>query len=161
MQIVAQGAQDDYLTKSPEITFFKSMHRRHTNFAVESIEQTFNGAITNGNKVSAVISRNGDLVNRMWLEIDAPAGNFSAGTGYDLIKFVTVEIGGSRIDRHFGKWMKVADELRCEPGKRSALDQCVNTSASTTKVRIPLSFWFCKEPGQALPLIALQYTRCA
>ena len=50
MQLVAYGAQDIYLTGSPEITFFKSMHRRHTNFAMESIQQTFTGNADFGKK---------------------------------------------------------------------------------------------------------------
>ena len=158
MQIVAQGAQDKYLTVDPEITFFKSMHRRHTNFAVESIEQTFNGHVTSGGKVSATISRNGDLVSRMWLEFDTDTPGFGADatTAYDMIDNVSLEIGGTRVDRHYGEWMEISDDLRCEPGKRDGLNTCVKT-AGAKKVRVPLSFWFCKDAGQALPLIALQY----
>ena len=69
MQLVAYGAQDIYLTGNPQITFFKVVYRRHTNFAVESIEQTFNGAATFGNKFSCTISRNGDLLSRVYLEM--------------------------------------------------------------------------------------------
>ena len=155
MQIVAQGAQDKYLTVDPEITFFKSMYRRHTNFAVESIEQTFNGNVTSSGKVSATISRNGDLVHRMWLEIE---GKLTSPTAYECIDNVSVEIGGTRVDRHYGDWMKIADDIACPAGRRSALNDCVNKVGSDSRLyRIPLSFWFCKEPGQALPLIALQY----
>ena len=139
MQIVAQGAQDKYLTVDPEITFFKSMHRRHTNFAVESIEQTFNGHVTSGGKVSATISRNGDLVSRMWLEFDTDTPGFGADatTAYDMIDNVSLEIGGTRVDRHYGEWMEISDDLRCEPGKRDGLNTCVKT-AGAKKVRVPL-----------------------
>ena len=70
MQLVAYGAQDIYLTGNPQITFFKVVYRRHTNFAVESIEQTLNGNVAGGNKFSCTISRNGDLLHRVYLEID-------------------------------------------------------------------------------------------
>ena len=175
MQIVAQGAQDKYLTVDPEITFFKSMYRRHTNFAVESIEQTFNGTVGPKGKVSATISRNGDLVHRMWLELTLPALAEShntpraAGDAYAAIDNISIEIGGTRVDRHYGDWMKIRDELMHEHGKRGHLfddttggvtefPKVANTvKADELKVRIPLSFWFCKDAGQALPLIALQY----
>ena len=70
MQIVAYGAQDIYLTGNPQITFYKVVYRRHTNFAIEQIEQTFNGAAELGKKLSCTISRNGDLLHKVYLEMD-------------------------------------------------------------------------------------------
>ena len=157
MQIVAQGAQDRYLTVDPQITYFKKHHRRHTNFAVESIEQMFNGTATSGGKVTATISRNGDLVHRMWLEIVTDDKLLTGESAYDLIDNVTVEIGGTQVDRHYGAWMKLADDLRCPAGKRTALSTLTDGETAVKTVRIPLSFWFCRDPGQSLPLIALQY----
>lgn len=159
MQIVAQGAQDKYLTVDPEITFFKSMYRRHTNFAVESIEQTFNGNVAKGGKVSATVARNGDLVSTMWLEIQCQGTAYASGKlAYDVIDNIYVEVGGTRIDRHYGGWMKIWDDLTTTSGKRAHLDDMITGTGSTTQLlRVPLSFWFCKDAGQALPLIALQY----
>ena len=68
MQLVAYGAQDIYLTGNPQITFFKVVYRRHTNFSMEAIEQVFNGTQTWGAQISATISRNGDLVHKMYYE---------------------------------------------------------------------------------------------
>lgn len=70
MQLVAYGAQDVFLTGKPQITFFRLVYRRYTNFAMEAIEQTFNGQPTFGRKVTCTVSRNGDLAHRMYLEID-------------------------------------------------------------------------------------------
>jgi hypothetical protein len=70
MQLVAYGAQDVYLTGNPQITFFKVVYRRHTNFACEAIEQTFNGTPAFGGKATVPITRNGDLVTKMWLKTD-------------------------------------------------------------------------------------------
>ena len=108
MQLVAYGAQDIYLTGNPQITFFKVVYRRHTNFSMESIEQTFNGSTGFGKKVSCTISRNGDLVHTVYLEVTltalAQAGNgalsWITNLGHSLIDEVDVEIGGERIDKH-------------------------------------------------------------
>jgi hypothetical protein len=57
LQLVAYGAQDVYLTGNPQITFFKAVYRRHTNFAIESIEQTFSGTPGYGQRVTSTISQ--------------------------------------------------------------------------------------------------------
>ncbi len=119
MQLVAYGAQDIYLTGNPQITFFKVVYRRHTNFSMESIQQTFNGTTGFGNTVTATISRNGDLVGRMYLEHDAAIEAASTvGTvavvaqyGSKLIKECEIEIGGQRIDRHYGHWLSAYTQL--------------------------------------------------
>ncbi len=178
MQLVAYGAQDIYLTGNPQITFFKVVYRRHTNFSMESIEQTFNGNPDFGKKVSCTISRNGDLVNRVYLEaklpeIALPNGKTSKACwtnyiGHALIKSVEVEIGGQRIDKHYGEWMHIWNELTQSPGHKNGYAAMVGNTDALTKydaatidpspsLYIPLQFWFCRNPGLALPLIALQY----
>ena len=115
MQLVAYGAQDIYLTGNPQITFFKVVYRRHTNFSVESIEQTFNGTADFGKKVSATIARNGDLIHKILLEIKLAEitgeNNYTykwvSWLGERIIKYVDIEIGGQRIDRHYGEWLHI------------------------------------------------------
>jgi len=171
MQLVAYGAQDVYLTGKPQITFFKVVYRRHTNFAMESIEQTFNGTVDFNRKVTTTISRNGDLIHKMYLQVELPA--LTGGTqawvknvGHTLIKEVEVEIGGMRIDRHYGQWLHIWSELTLQPGTEATYNKMTgNTSALTeqdtdipaTTLYVPLQFWFCRNAGLALPLIALQY----
>lgn len=169
MQLVAYGAQDIYLTGNPQITFFKVVYRRHTNFAVESIEQTFNGTPDFGKMVSATISRNGDLVQQMYLEVSLPdLGStglvWSYGLGNAMIQKAEVEIGGQLIDRHYGEWLDIWTELSTPEGKRVGYDDMIgNTrgglagSGVTPRLYVPLQFWFNRNPGLALPLIALQY----
>ena len=121
MQLVAYGAQDIYLTGNPQITFFKVVYRRHTNFSMESIRQTFNGTADFGNDVTATISRNGDLVYRMYLEHDAvfddepgqSAHNVGLCERYgdSLIKECDIEIGGQSIDKHTSMWNRVYSDL--------------------------------------------------
>ena len=165
MQLVAYGAQDIYLTGNPQITFFKVVYRRHTNFSMESIEQTFNGTAGFGKRVTATISRNGDLVNGMWLELDVTEGNAAApdyGFGNALVKTAELEIGGQLIDKHYGEWMNIWGELSTPAGKLAGYDVMVGNSGfarndSNKALDVPLQFWFCRNPGLALPLIALQY----
>lgn len=103
IQIVATGQQDLYLTQSPSITYFKAAHKRYTNFALESIEQNFNGQAAFGNKTYATIARNGDMVWKTHLQVDLPAlaGTNVAYTheiGHALIDYVTVSIGGQQVN---------------------------------------------------------------
>ena len=173
MQLVAYGAQDIYLTGNPQITFFKVVYRRHTNFAVESIEQTFNGQADFGKRVTATISRNGDLIQQMYLEVATTTSMgatsfFTYGFGNALVKQAEIEIGGQLIDRQYGDWMNIWTELTVPAGKRVGYDDMVGNSAGTDllgnldavnkkRFYVPLQFWFNRNPGLALPLIALQY----
>ena len=202
MQLVAYGAQDVYLTGNPQITFWKVSYRRHTNFAMESIEQTFNGQADFGRRVTCTISRNGDLAYRTYLQVTLPEINQqmknSTGAVYarwldfpgeQLISQVEVEIGGQRIDRQYGDWMHIWNQLTLSADQERGYNKMVgNTTQLTyiadpsfnevdgpcesgaprqvcaprnalpeTTLYVPFQFWFCRNPGLALPLIALQY----
>ena len=178
LQLVAYGAQDVYLTGNPQITFFKVVYRRHTNFAIEAIQQTFNGNAGYGNTVTCQISRNGDLINRMYLQVDVPKkktaqaatnSTYQNYLGLRLIKSVVIEIGGQQIDKHYSDWLYIWNELSLPMGKRYAYDTMVgadkdilnggyvNSDITNTTLYIPFEFWFCRNVGLALPLIALQY----
>ena len=177
MQLVAYGAQDIYLTGNPQITFFKVVYRRHTNFAMEAIEQTWNGTSTSDGRCTATISRNGDLVSRMYIEITNASSNCEADAlvsnpGAYFVNDVTLEIGGQQIDKHSGQWMETWAELtESNPDGTCASDGMgtatlfqrmsgmggVVQNCTFNHIFIPLQFWFCRNPGLALPLIALQY----
>jgi hypothetical protein len=168
MQLVAYGAQDIYLTGSPQITFFKTIYRRHTNFAIESIEQTFNGTVGWGKKVSATISRNGDLITDVILEITLKKNTSNgAATFYPaeaLISEIELEIGGQRIDKHYADWFRVYDSLfrsNDEQTQYRRMTDFVDGEATATVKRfyLPLIFFFNRAPGMALPLIALTAAR--
>jgi hypothetical protein len=160
MQLVAYGAQDIYLSGNPQITFFKVVYRRHTNFSMESIEQTFNGSAGFGKKVTCTISRNGDLISRVYLQanINNPSTTKITQAGHKLIKSVEVEIGGQRIDKHYGDWLSIWNELTQTQGHWEGYEAMTDLpEETTTTLYVPLQFWFCRNPGLALPLIALQY----
>ena len=155
MQLVAYGAQDIYLTGNPQITFFKVVYRRHTNFSMESIEQTFNGNANWGKKVSCTISRNGDLIHRIYLQTTLPAVdvglnntfNWNSWVGHQLVKNVEVEIGGQRIDKHYGEWLDIWSQLSCSDTEAMKLHSMINGTLegmdnNDRKVYMPLQFWF-------------------
>ena len=180
LQLVAYGAQDVYLTGNPQITFFKAAYRRHTNFAIEAIEQTFNGNAAPGSRVTCQITRNGDLINRVYLRAvftntnsEAAATNENNGIalvpyfGLKLLKTIELEIGGQRIDKHYAEWLYIWNELSLPYGKRNGYYTMVGgdkynhsvylPAKRSYTVHVPLEFWFCRNVGLALPLIALQY----
>jgi hypothetical protein len=176
MQLVAYGAQDIYLTGNPQITFFKVVYRRHTNFAMEAIENTYTGQADLGRRFTVTIARNGDLLGRIYLETDVdvdfsgsstsdvpdtPSSNFNR-LGHKMIDYVEVEIGGQLIDKHYGIWMDIWCQLTHSAEQWEKLLRLVNGSLDTStpgvqKLYVPLQFWFCRNPGLYLPLIALQY----
>jgi hypothetical protein len=175
MQLVAYGTQDVYLTGNPQITFFKVVYRRHTNFSIEPIQQTFNGLATWGRTISSTISRNGDLLYRMYVTVtipSVPANNqdqfrWLNWLGHILISYAEIEIGGQKIDRHYGHWLHIWNELTQTFGHQAGyatmvgnVPKLVQSSIDATPqltLYIPLRFWFNRNPGLALPLIALQY----
>ena len=142
MQLVAMGAQDVYLTGNPQITFFKVVYRRHTNFSKEAIAQQWNGA---GDTKTCTLSRNGDLVQEIYMT--ASSGNVLTLSD---IKSVEVEIGGQKIDKHYDAWLTIYDELFEE-------NRDLKDALAVADGFVPLRFWFNRNPGLALPLIALQY----
>jgi hypothetical protein len=201
LQLVSYGAQDIYITGNPQITFWKVLYKRHTNFAMESIEVTFNGQADFNKRVTAVINRNADLMFRTYVQVVLPAVDLANGStqldrfrwlnyiGHRLIKTVELEIGGQRIDRQYGDWMQIWTQLSQDAGTIDALDDMIGNSHDLVLMKdkkgyaldascagseltnscaaragtpaktlyIPLQFWFCRNPGLAIPLIALQY----
>jgi hypothetical protein len=207
MQLVSYGAQDIYISGNPQITFWKILYKRHTNFAMESIEVTFNGQADFNKRVTAVINRNADLMYKTYVQVVLPQVELAGGQraksgasdltgfrwvnyiGHRLIKQVELEIGGQRIDRQYGDWMQIWTQLSTEAGSTRALDSlignthdlvllkrqggaaldatcsatettlsCVARAGTPAKtLYVPLQFWFCRNPGVAIPLIALQY----
>ena len=173
MQLVAYGAQDIYLTGNPQITFFKVVYRRHTNFSMEAIEQTINGTPNTSARLTSIISRNGDLIYRIYHELSSLPVTGLFNIGAKLFDTIELEIGGQKIDRITGKWMEVWAELT-ESNAGGLVGQANDTkgttfqnmscmggvNAATSSLKqalVPLPFWFCRNPGLALPLIALQY----
>jgi len=201
MQLVAYGAEDLYLTGNPQITNFKIVYRRHTNFAMEYIEQYFytlpNYNPTKRTQGKIKIERNADLLHDVYFVYDTPNIRFPIedydnltpddvnfkwvrDLGNNIIYSVEISIAGNRLDIQYGQWMQIWNELTITESKKSSYNRMVgnfykmrpghstfypnkdngtilNTTIPSTRLYIPLNFWFCKNPGLAIPLIALQY----
>lgn len=188
LQLVAQGKQDVFLTGNPQITWFKMVYRRYTNFAVESQAMYFDGTSDFGNRITCKVPIRGDLLGPLILEVTLPQLLYAADStpaayvnsiGHSLIEEVSVEIGEQEIDKQTGEWMEVWSQLSVPVGQRDGYNAMIGrldgrlTPAPTppkptvvtnsvipvgsVKLYIPLQFWFCKNPGLYLPLLAMQY----
>ena len=159
MQLVAYGAQDVYLTGNPKVTFFQAVYKRHTNFAMENIEQTVNGTPGADGRVSVTVARNGDLVADMYVEMKAgdKAATDDAWIAERAVKDVELSIGGQRIDKHYQKWWRLYSELYLDESKKANYGKMTTSAIKDGKIFLPLIFFFNRNPGLALPLIALQY----
>ena len=172
MQLVAYGAQDVYLTGNPQITFFKVVYRRHTNFSIEPIQQTWNGNADFGRTVTCNINRNGDLITSMYVVVSLKSINnttewaYVNRLGHAMIDNIKIEIGGSKIDEQYGDWLNIWYELTHKQGQERGYNKMIGNVKELTdfsmakpsyQMYIPLQFWFNRNNGLALPLIALQY----
>ena len=174
MQLVAYGAQDVYLTGNPKVTFFQAVYKRHTNFAMEMIEQVVNGSAASSGRLSVTIARNGDLIGNMFIELPVLAaipaqlykGYAEPWLAERAIQDIELTIGGQRIDKHYQRWWRLYAELyldnskKAEWGKTTSFEPGGNQGGVTSalgSVRLPLIFFFNRNPGLYLPLIALQY----
>ena len=179
LQLAAYGAQDIYLTGNPQITYFVGVYRRHTNFAIQSVPQYFTGNADFGQKVYCLVDRIGDLINQMFLRVQLPdisqynynddAGNLVEyywvnSIGHAIIKIIDVEIGGVVIDRQYGLWMEIWGELSTPVGKKAGYNSMIGKSdypvnldnGGALDLYVPIYFWFCRNVGLSLPLIAIQ-----
>lgn len=197
MQLVAYGAEDLYLTGNPQITHFKIVYRRHTNFASEYIEQYFYTEpafnATKRTQCKVKIERNADLLHDVYIVYDTPNIRFPIenynnltpedvnfkwvrNLGNNIIYSVDISIAGNRLDIQYGQWMQIWNELTIPDSKKKSYNRMVgnfpkmrpghsiyypdkdnNITIPSTRLYIPLNFWFCTNPGLAIPLIALQY----
>ena len=188
LELVAHGIQDIYLIGNPQITFFKTVYKRHTNFSMEAFQISYDAKPSWGKRTTFNITRYADLMYTMILEIDIPQiystytadpayGNDSAfntpdavgdiswvnNTGHASVLYYDLKIGGQLIDRQYSEWMEIWSQLSQSESKKRGLDQLLNrnnileTNPDAQTLYIPLQFWFCRNIGLALPLIALQY----
>jgi hypothetical protein len=175
IQLVAYGTQDLYLTGNPQITHFKSVIRRHTNFSMENVENYFHGKLSPGQKIQCKIQRVGDLIHQMYLKLDLPKLQTIQGEdniytswvnsiGYVIIDYVEIQIGERVIDRQYGLWMNIWAELSTDLSKKDSLNTMIGhhdfftptTQNGPLQLYVPLQFWFCKYIGSSLPLVAIQ-----
>jgi hypothetical protein len=192
LELVAHGIQDIYLIGNPQITFFKTIYKRHTNFSMEAYQISYDAKPMWGKRTTFNITRYADLIYTMFIEIDIPqiyskftydtdwtgpgksSNDFNTSdatgqiswvnnTGHAAVLYYDFKIGGQLIDRQYSEWMEIWTQLSQSESKKQGLDKLLNRNYNLEKtsvaqtVYIPLQFWFCRNIGLALPLIALQY----
>jgi hypothetical protein len=173
LQLVAKGEQDAFLTGNPQISFFKMVYRRHTNFAIESMRMYFDGVATFGKRITCTIPKRGDLLGPLFLEVTLPLITDESGTymsyvnsiGHALIQEVSIEIGEQEIDKQTGEWMEMWSRVSVPSSQVDALNAMIGRTDGYVEPQnfgpirliIPLQLWFCRNPGLYLPLLALQY----
>lgn len=176
LQLESVGLQNVVLTSNPQVSFFKKVYKRHTPFAMETIEQHFNESVDFGKTVKCKVSRAADLIGGVYFHFTLPALSVPSGStyigwtnsiGYAIIDYVTISIGGQEICKHYGIWMEIWEELTTEESKRNGtlnmigkyeiLTSLQTNALTASTYNVPLQFWFCRRPELFLPIIALQY----
>lgn len=187
LELVAHGIQDIFLIGNPQITFFKTVYKRHTNFSMEAFQISYDQKPNWGNKTTFNITRYADLIYTMILEMDlpllhskptndptwgGPSTDFDKGegsiswvnnTGHAAVLYYDLKIGSNLIDRQYSEWMEIWTQLSQSESKKRGLDLMLNrndtliVNPGPLTLYIPSQFWFCRNIGLALPLIALQY----
>jgi hypothetical protein len=183
VQLVSIGVENRYLIGNPTTTFFKTIYKKHTNFAIEAIRQSYQGSGDFGTKLTCTLYKDGDLVNNTYIEISLPTLNqtqqgaswvsYTNGIANALVKSVELEIGGRVVDRHYSEWLDIWAELNLDINFKNSYDQMVGNYPSDLSLKYaatsntgytlynvyytPLRFWFNRNIGNSLPLIALQY----
>jgi hypothetical protein len=185
LQLVSVGYADMFLTHKPEITMWKKVYKRHTNFAIEAIPQFFNTKPDFGSRVTCTISKNADMISRMYLVVNLPPigkflnvpgeagiGNASIAKcawikniGFQLVKLIELEIGGVIVDRQYSDWLFIWSQLTTTSGKKRGLDMMIGNKPElytftngkeSYQLYVPLYFWFCIHSNLALPLVAME-----
>ncbi len=171
LELVALGKQDRHIIGNPEISFFKSVFKRHTNFSIENIRNQFTSSAKFNDKGSCIIERKGDLLSSMHLQIELPqlesaTTSWINGAGNHIIKEVELQMGGIQIARFTGEYLDLISSLSVPQSKSDGYYKMVGKHSSYTNTSqrgpitlfVPLPFWFCKDISNALPLIGLQYS---
>ena len=176
LQLVAKGGQDLPLTGNPQMTFFKSIYRRHTNFSSESVNVPLEGGIQWGMHTITKLPRKGDLISDIYISVELPKISVTGPyptvrwvdkLGHAMIEYVELYIGNELIDRHTGEWLELWSQLTLTEERKATYYNMIGHKGSLIAeqideinpqmIYIPLTFWFCKNTGLALPIVALQY----
>ena len=182
--LVAYGEENIVLSENPQISFFKIVYRRYTNFSIETVKVDFLYEANFGKKYTVEIGKIGDLLHKMWLVLELPdipiiydynndvnnkiKFKWTKKLAYAIIDYVELEIGNQIVSKQWGEWMAVLQELNWNNFNSSIDEYIGNTPELTTyqhlnknfnskTLYVPLWFWFCNSAGSSLPLLCLEY----
>ena len=166
VQLAFVGVQDTYLTGRPETTFFRAVYKRYTNFSKECIWVPFDGNPRKGGKSTGILERQGDLVQEMFITADVSVADADLNDGTKsnhlayaaerLIDSVELYIGQQLIDKHYQRWWRIYSELTHDEARKAQYSKMTSPdSAGTCSIYLPLMFFFNRNPGLAMPMVAL------
>lgn len=156
VQLIAVGAQDEHIIGDPEISFFTSTFKRHSNFSQSLEKQTIQGAVKNNSMSSIRLERNGDLLGYTYFTVDNNTNSVDIQDWGRIIDKVELIIGGQVIDVQDHDFTeKIAIDTYAQNVTKSS--NGTHPGASARSYFYPLRFFFCEGPQSAIPLVALQY----
>ena len=179
VQLAAVGIQDQYLTGSPDVTYFIKKFNRHTKFALEILNTTFfQSSINFGSWVNVNIPRNGQLIRTIYVRLVLPAlsvGGYTNGIGNAIIEHADLVIGGQTIERINGEYMEIYDQTFISNSQQESLVYMVGTTPDglgpaseynageatppygwyPRTFMVPLPFYFFRNEALSIPLCAL------
>lgn len=167
-QLLCTGPQDGFLTKKPEVSFMHHTFNRHTDFAKDNVDQTFNGSMKAGNRVTVDIPRNADMIHTITLAVEMTATGPTYFPVEELIRNVELKIGGQVVDNVTHHVFRLYDQLFRTDAERSAYramanfpdeEQAAASPANPIKrlLRLPLIFWFNNDMQKSLPINLMAY----
>ena len=181
IQLASVGVQDFYLTGNPEITYFQKIYKRHTSFALETLDNTFEDVADFGGEVRCVIPRKGDLIRTIYLRVELPALTsdnisnigYTDSIGNAIIEHADLIIGGQIIERITGEYMEIHNQYFVSDSKQESLKALIgttgqqrglgNATSNTNAIYgpyprtflVPLPFYFYRHEPLSIPLTAL------
>ncbi len=168
VQLLSRGPQDVYLTYNPEMSLFKRVYKRYTNFAIEHNEEKFSTTVRFGTKNTIAVPKRGDLVGSMVLRVVLPNLNITGGTwvgtaGYNIIAGAALRIGDTQIQTTESLWLDIDDKLFCPDSKYAGISKLVKrgevlTTDQAWEIFVPLKFFCCKNTTskqQFIPILNL------
>ncbi len=176
LQLTYVGEQNIYLTCNPEITFFRTIYKRHTNFSLETCIEAFDSMANFGKKARCIVPKKGDMLKNLTLNVRLPSLNNNGSQflygwantiGHVIVEYTELYIGGVLIDKQYGEWLEIWVELTQPAEKRSGYNEmvgkkephyfAVSSFSGAMELYIPMNFYFCRNVGLAIPIISLQY----
>lgn len=156
-QLVAIGAQDAHIVGKPEVSFFRSNYKRHTNFAQNVERQVIQGAQAANGMSTIRFERKGDLLSYVYFTTKSGASSSSVNW-VNYINKVELLIGGQVIDTQDYRFSTyVAPSVLSQNLSQSLQGSHITAAGLGNDYFYPLHFWFCENYQSALPLVALQY----
>ena len=170
LELCSKGGQDTYFICNPEMSFFKKMYKRHTNFSLETNKYQFNEDVNFGKVVNFTIPRKADLLKNVSIQFELPklesGFKYVNYIGYSLIDYIEISIGNTVIQRLTGEWLYIYNQLSLNKNKKESYEIMVggksggnynNSYSDEGTFIVPINFWFTRDIGLAVPIVSLQY----